>query len=55
MECRDKPAEIAGGAKKRYSKPKLEIYGDVADITQHVGVNGAADSPPTPGKNKTKA
>jgi hypothetical protein len=54
MESRNKPSDAVTGAKKPYSKPKLEIYGDIADITQNVGKTGKADNPPTnPNKFRT--
>jgi hypothetical protein len=29
--------------RKAYRKPRLHIYGNIRDITQNVGVHGAAD------------
>jgi hypothetical protein len=41
--------------KKPYTKPELQLYGDLRAITQHVGNHGAADAlPHTPAHGNTQ-
>ena len=39
-----KEAERSTLAKKVYSKPQLQVYGDLRTITQHVGNTGGTDA-----------
>ena len=39
----DKAAQAGGKAKKAYNPPKLEVFGNLGDITQGVGKSGKAD------------
>jgi hypothetical protein len=50
----DQPSETAGRLKKPYSKPKLEIYGDVAHITRTAAPGGTPDNPTHPNKMHTR-
>ena len=43
----DKPA------KKPYESPRLEVYGDIRDLTDSVGMTGSADGAAM-GNNKTQ-
>jgi hypothetical protein len=43
MNGLDKPTESSGSLKKTYSKPELQVYGNLKDITQSLGVTGAMD------------
>jgi hypothetical protein len=35
------------GARRPYSKPQVQIYGDLRDLTNAIGKNGAVDNSPT--------
>jgi hypothetical protein len=43
MNPLEKAAESSVALKKAYSKPELLVYGDLRDITRHVGVAGKND------------
>jgi hypothetical protein len=40
-----------GSAKKPYSRPRLEVYGNLREITQAIGKTGKADGGGTGNKN----
>jgi len=40
-------------AKKPYESPRLEVYGDIRDLTDSVGMSGSDDGAPH-GNTKTK-
>jgi hypothetical protein len=40
-------------ARKPYESPKLEVYGDIRDVTENVGMSGSADGAAM-GNNKTQ-
>jgi hypothetical protein len=46
------PEPISKTAKKAYDKPKLQIYGDLREITKVVGTKGNNDGPPQCGNSK---
>lgn len=45
-ESPNQPEPISKTAKKAYNKPQIQIYGDLTEITRHVGTKGANDPPP---------
>ena len=54
MESPKKSFDAHSGAKKPYSKPKLEIYGDIASITQTIAGSGKSDGSKHPNQKFTK-
>jgi len=40
------PDAVPAPAKKSYSKPRLQVYGNLRDLTRHVGSSGNPDPPP---------
>ena len=49
----NQPEPVPDHAKKHYSKPQLQVYGDLRAITQNVGMTGNDDPPPSVTGNKT--
>jgi hypothetical protein len=50
----NQPEPVPDRARKPYSKPQLQVYGDLREITQNVGGAGVPDPPPSAGgMNKT--
>ena len=37
--------------RRAYTKPHVQIYGDLGEITQSVGMSGKQDNPPTGAMN----
>ncbi|MDO8432475.1 MAG: hypothetical protein Q7S58_08715 [Candidatus Binatus sp.] len=54
MDSREKPPEPEPAGKKPYAKPKLEIYGNVAYLTQTAAPGGNPDAIPHPNKIHTR-
>lgn len=54
MESRQKSPESAPGAKKPYSKPVIEIYGDIVKITNTIKGSGKDDGSGHPNQKFTK-
>lgn len=52
-KSQDQPEPISKTAKKAYNKPKLEIYGDLDEITRTVVTQGPNDNPL--GQNQAKS
>ncbi len=40
-------------SKKAYSQPQLQVYGDLRNITQTLGMSGAMDKPTKSAVDKT--
>jgi hypothetical protein len=43
MNPLDKTKELSVSLKKEYSKPELQVYGDLRDITRKVTTSGTLD------------
>jgi hypothetical protein len=52
MKDQEKPK---GQSKKVYSQPQLQVYGDLRNITQTLGMSGAMDKPTKSAVDKTSA
>ena len=44
--------DVRDNEKKRYTAPRLEVYGDIREIASSVGMSGASDGA-VHGQNKT--
>ena len=47
------PIDSADGPRKKYESPRLEIYGNIHQITQAIGNHGKTDNATTKKLNKT--
>jgi hypothetical protein len=45
--------EKAGAPRKKYESPRLEIYGNIHQITRAIGTHGKTDNATTKKLNKT--